>query len=188
MAAINDDKEFKFKTGISVKLVYPIPTVHIRLFIDPAEASTDDDKYKLFSTDGKYSKTFTVKDDKTDGDKFIDLIYTGLRSGSNYTLEIDPGAEGKPYKVFDDVPFKDLIELYSIFEKGDQREDIPAEEEEKENSGKEQKDLWMENESWGGDPDEPEDEKDEADESEINEEKSNINWGEFNFKSTGAIP
>ncbi len=150
----NEEKtEFEIKTGETSTLVYTTPTIHIRLFIDPAEASTDDDKYKLFASNDNYSKTLTVKDDKIEGDKFIDLVFDELKSKWNYTLEIDPGAEGKPYKVFEDVPFKDLVELYSLLDEGDEIEVIEEEKEGEEGSDEDLKDVWDVDESWGGDPD-----------------------------------
>jgi len=154
MSQENEEKtEFEIKTGETSTLVYPTPIIHIRLFIDPTEASTDDDKYKLFASNGSYSKTLTVKDDKIEGDKFIDLVFDGLKSKWNYTLEIDPGAEGKPYKVFEDVPFKELVELYSLLDDGDELEVTEEETEEEEGFEEELKDVWDVDESWGGDPD-----------------------------------
>ena len=154
----SQQKEYEIKTGEISTIVHPTPSIHIRLFIDPAEASTDDDKYKLFASNGDYSKTLTVKGDQTEGDKFIDLIFDGIKTKWNYTLEIDPGSEGQPYKVFEDVPFKDLIEFYSLLDEGDELEEIEEEEEEDEGSEEELEDAWEEDESWGGDPDEIEDE------------------------------
>lgn len=182
MAANNQEKvNYKFKTGEASKFVYPSPTVHIRLYIDPSDATTDDDKYKLFATNGNYSKTLTVKDDKIDGDKFIDLVFEGLKSDGKYTLEIDPGAEGKPYKVFEDVPFKDLVELYSLLEDGDELEEVKGEEEKEDKIEEDLKDFWSEKESWGGDPEETKENDDSGDNNE-EEKQSPIDWSQFNFK------
>ncbi len=82
-------------------------SVLFHLKIDPNEAETKDDKFTLFSTDdGKtYEQIKTIKDDKIVGDDCIDLKYTGLKRGINYSLEVDPGAQGKPYLLLEDKEF-----------------------------------------------------------------------------------
>ena len=87
-------------------------SVIFRLEIDPESEEAQDDKFTLFSTDeGKtYSKTLTVKDDKVPNNEVTDLEFTGLNPSLNYSLEIDPGDEGDPYLLIDNVPFKELSE------------------------------------------------------------------------------
>jgi peptidoglycan hydrolase-like protein with peptidoglycan-binding domain len=84
-------------------------TLEINLEIDPYLGSTLDDKYTLYSTDGKYRKTLIIKDDKIDGDDIITLKFDDIFTDLLYTLEIDSGAEGDKYNVFEDIPYDELI-------------------------------------------------------------------------------
>jgi len=142
---------FDIKTGEVSRLVHYTPILHVRIPIDPKLAESKDDKFKLTSGDGKYEKVLTVKDDKVDGDDFIDLVYDGLKVSQKYTLEVDPGAEGSPYKLFEDVPYQELVDYYSILEEGDELEES---EEEEEDSGDDPD--WEDEEDgsseYGGDP------------------------------------
>jgi|GEM_PF-2438136 len=87
-----------------------LPCVEINLEIDPHDISTCDDKYTLFSTDAQrtYSSTLTVKDDCVQGDIFTTLRFKDLHENLNYTLKIDPGADGQVYTLFENIPFKQL--------------------------------------------------------------------------------
>lgn len=171
---------FKTKTGNSSKFVHHLPVLHIRLPINPEDAKSQDDKFTLTSTDGKYKKTLTVKDDKVDGDEYIDLIYNNLKFSQKYTLEIDTGAEGEKYNLFENIPYQDLIDYYSELETEDELEEIES----KNNSIKiaEINDSEWENDGdsteYGGDPDDNDDitkiflERD-------SEEENEINWNTF---------
>ena len=109
---------FDLKNGISLKSnrsytikVHTIrPSLRIDLEIDPNDSATHDDKYTLFSTDENcsYYKELTVKDDKVDGDNKITLEYDDIIENLNYSLEIDTGAQGLKYFIFEDIPYSDL--------------------------------------------------------------------------------
>lgn len=128
---MTDKVKFSVKTGKQAVLAHILPILHIRLGIDPNEASSKDDKFKLTSDDGTFQKTMTIKDDKVDGDVFIDLVFENLKVSKKYTLEVDPGAEGSPYKLFENIPYSELIEYYSMPEEEDELEEEEDEEDEK---------------------------------------------------------
>lgn len=114
--------DFEAKSGERARLVHKIPVLHIRIPIDPAEASSQDDTFTLKSNDGKYQVQQTIKDDKVDGDAYVDLVFENLKESLTYTLEVNPGAQGSPYKVFEDVPYQELVDYYSLLEPGDELE------------------------------------------------------------------
>jgi hypothetical protein len=86
-------------------------SVIIRLDINPNLAESHDDTFTLLSTDNEstYRETLTIADDKVDGDNCVDLEFSGLKRGLQYSLEIDPGAQGKPYYYFRDKPLSELL-------------------------------------------------------------------------------
>ena len=86
------------------------PEFVVQLETDPNDPATKDDKYVLYSTDDNksYSCTFTPQDDQIKDDTFITLHYKGLKRNLNYTLEVDPGAEGDKYCLFENIPYRDL--------------------------------------------------------------------------------
>jgi len=110
---------FGGKSGENIVLTHEVPVLAIRLGIDPAAAASRDDTFTLTSSDGKYKKTLTVKDDRVDGDEFVDLVFDNLKMSQQYTLEVNPGAQGQPYKVFENLPYQELMEYYSILEEDD---------------------------------------------------------------------
>jgi hypothetical protein len=170
--------EYGLSSGGPARLVHPSPVIHVRMMIDPAEASSFDDTFTLKSSDGSYEKQLTVADDIVPGDAFVDLIFDNLKSNLNYTLEVNPGAEGDAYKVFEDVPFKEIMEHYSILEEGDEYEP-PEEEEDIGDAGPESVDWDDEEESgeeWGGDPEDLEDEFDNWVEDEAEEFGEDDDW------------
>ena len=85
--------------------------LHLRLDIDPADASTIDEKFVLVGLNGSaraYEQTRTTKDDVEQGDRFLDLIYTDLVPDLTYSLEIETG-NGQPKHIcFEDVPWSEL--------------------------------------------------------------------------------
>lgn len=115
---------FGGKSGENVILTHEIPAVAIRLAIDPASAASRDDTFTLSSSDGKYKKTLTVKDDKVDGDEFVDIVFDNLKTSQQYTLEVNPGAQGQPYKVFENLSYQELMEYYSMLEEDDGLEGV----------------------------------------------------------------
>ena len=101
---INDEQlveGLKLKTG--EKCTITLPTLVVKLKIDPEDDASEDDTYMLYSTDKDYyfNKTLTVNDDKVQGDKFIELHYYPVRKDIQYSLCIDPGKEGEKYNVFE---------------------------------------------------------------------------------------
>jgi|GEM_PF-3498773 len=171
---------YSIKTGEKAALTYISPVLHIRLGINPAKAESKDDKFRLFSSDGVYDKTLTVKDDKVDGDEFVDLIYDNLKVALKYTLEIDPGAEGEKYNLFEEIPYQELIDYYSMLEPDDELEE---EEEEEEEKGEEADYDWEDEEDgggeFGGDANDDDDEMEKILESEEPEEEGEIDWETF---------
>jgi hypothetical protein len=128
---MTDKVNFSLKTGELSLLSHVIPILHVRLAIDPNDAASKDDKFKLYSDDGSYEKTMTVKDDKVDGDNFVDLVFENVKVSKKYTLEVDPGAEGSPYKLFENVSYTELIDYYSLPEPEDELEEEDEDEESK---------------------------------------------------------
>jgi len=87
-------------------------TVIVELAINRYDKSVDDDIYILFSTDENksYYQELTVKDNIMPfGDK-IKLEFLDPLPDLNYSLKVDLGADGEPYFVFEDIPYKDLVE------------------------------------------------------------------------------
>jgi hypothetical protein len=72
--------------------------------------ATATDKYTLESSDGSFKKTLTGKDDKKKRPHAVTLLFENLKGGATYTLTVDPGGKGAPYKLFEDVPFKQIID------------------------------------------------------------------------------
>lgn len=58
----------------------------IRLAINPSDKLFSQTQFILKSTDGSITITKTVKDDQVPGDNFVDLEFTGLDTGKNYSL------------------------------------------------------------------------------------------------------
>ena len=179
---------FSFKTGEMSKLVHASPILHVRLGIDPVRAESKDDKFRLYSADGKYDKVMTIKDDKVDGDGFVDLVYENLKVSQKYTLEIDPGAQGEKYNLFEEVPYRELIDFYSELEPGDGLEEIEDEEEEEESEEGSEPD-WEDEEDgggeYGGDADEDDDRMEKILESEKPEDDEEIDWDKI---EPGQLP
>lgn len=176
----NTGHDFSLKSGKKSILLHYTPVLHIRLPINPYLAQSKDDKFRLYSSDGKYERTLTIKDDKVDGDAFVDLIFSGLKVGLKYTLEIDPGAEGEKYNIFEDVPYQEIIDYYAMLEPGD---DLEEEDEAEEDEGSDDDSDWEDEEDseeeYGGDPDDDDDEMEAIIESEEPEETDLINWDTF---------
>ncbi len=85
-----------------------LTTLRVRLDIDPSLASSQDDAFRLFSSDGAWEQRRTIVDDLVPGDAWVDLAFEGLDPARSYSLEVDPGADGPPYLVFEDVPRAEL--------------------------------------------------------------------------------
>jgi hypothetical protein len=176
------------KSGKANVVAVAFNTVLFELEIDPDAVSSQDDKYTLFCSDNKsiYNETKTVKDDNVPGDDFLTLKFTKLISDHNYTLEIDPGAEGEPYYLFENVPLEDLLsdrfsyagsededdpELEHFYDESEDQdlpyndpdpddEELPADEWPEESDGKHAEEWEQESDDAYSDADEEEDEGD----------------------------
>lgn len=86
--------------------------LRIQLDFDPEDPETYDDKIILLGGDDPdkpvYEQTKTIEDDAEKGDDVLDLVYTGLDPALSYWLRVDPGAEGDPYFVFENIAYDDL--------------------------------------------------------------------------------
>ena len=89
----------------------------IRVNVDPDDAKESEDWFNLRSTDGKWEQHKRIKDDMTPGDKFVDLLFTGLDPELSYSLEIDPRPHGEKHFLFENRPF---AELAKVSEKSDE--------------------------------------------------------------------
>jgi hypothetical protein len=81
----------------------------LRLTIDPNKTESENDTFRLFSTDTAktYEQTKTIKDDMKPGDNFVDLVFTGLDGKLSYSLEIDEGPEGKKMFLFENLRLRE---------------------------------------------------------------------------------
>ncbi len=105
------------KSGEQLSVVHQMPEIHVRLGVDPADPKHKDDTFSLSSASGDYKKTLTVKDDTIPADEFVDLVFDHLKVSEKYTLEISSG--GTTEKLFENVPFQELVEHYSFVEEDD---------------------------------------------------------------------
>lgn len=84
----------------------------VRLQIDPARLNSVDDRFTLTGRNkggdeiDKHVKT--TADDLIRGDGYVDLLYMPVWPNLRYSLEVDPGKEGSPYLLFDDVPGQEI--------------------------------------------------------------------------------
>jgi hypothetical protein len=99
------------------KVIYSSCALCVRLDIDPQEAAKNEDKFILSSSDQSYSVTKTVKDDKQEGDQYIDLRYAKLNPDQSYTLKVTM-ADGSEVTVFEDIPYAELAGLSPKAEAG----------------------------------------------------------------------
>jgi len=150
--------EYKIKSGKKNNLKFILPELYIRIPINPNLAESLDDKFKLTSSDGKYEQVFTVKDDKFDGDEFVDLYFQNLKYSQKYTLEIDSGSEGNSYKLFEDLSFQDIFDYYSELEENDELEEEEIEDEKLPEMSDSEWEDDGEEEEFGGGPEEDDEE------------------------------
>jgi hypothetical protein len=108
--ATGTDAKNRAATGKSAGFVVQRGDVELVLDIDPREKKSLDDRFTLSSTDGSFSRTLTVADDASPDNEQVELKFEGLDMQLRYTLEVDPGKEGSPYKVFEDRPFDELAD------------------------------------------------------------------------------
>ena len=109
--ASGTDAKNRAATGKSAGFVVQRGDFEIVLDVDPREKKSLDDRFTLSSTDGSFSRTLTVADDASPDNEQVELRFGGLDMQLRYTLEVDPGKEGSPYKVFEDRPFDELADL-----------------------------------------------------------------------------
>lgn len=120
-------KSNAIKSGQMNVIVVTFNTILVELEIDSEEVSSQDDKYTLFCSDDKsiFNNTLTVKDDHVLGDEFLTLKFTKLVSGHSYSLEIDPGAEGEPYYLMENVSLEDLLSGSFSYAGSEEEEEDP---------------------------------------------------------------
>ena len=82
-------------------------TFAVDIEIDPNDPHSADDKVTLESADGSYKQTKGVGDDTELGDAKLTLRFEGVDHAKRYTLTVDPGAEGRPYSIFENAPLPD---------------------------------------------------------------------------------
>jgi hypothetical protein len=86
--------------------------LQVELGIDPDQPTAGDDRYTLFLTGARerWAQTLTPKDDAVPGDHLLTLVFRGLDDDPSrrYSLEVDPGADGRPYLVVDGLTFAAL--------------------------------------------------------------------------------
>jgi hypothetical protein len=91
-----------------IRVKHMLGDLYFRLCINPNEAKSSDDKFRLFSADNTYEQIKTIQNDTTPGDDYLDLAFTDVPIGLKYSFEIDPGKEGTPYLVFKEIPYRRL--------------------------------------------------------------------------------
>lgn len=103
-AGAGPDGEATFRAAAGGRLRLRLGRVlEVRLQLDPANPTTDDDRYTLFETGARarWSRTLTPKDDAERGDRWLTLRFGGVADDVRYSLEVDPGRDGAPYLVVD---------------------------------------------------------------------------------------
>ncbi len=82
----------------------------MRFNVDPNESGSEDDQFILTSTDSrqKIKQIKTIKDDLTQGDDTVEILFDNLDRSLSYSLQVDPGAEGEPYFIFKNRPYAEL--------------------------------------------------------------------------------
>jgi hypothetical protein len=83
--------------------------IFFRLHMDPARVAALKEEFRLFSTDGSYSRTEAT--DRIPGNAYMDLMFDDAPTELSYSLEIS-GPGRKPYLVFEAVPFAKLKGLH----------------------------------------------------------------------------
>jgi hypothetical protein len=172
------------KSGATTEVTHSVPKLYLRLAIDPAQPDSQDDKFTLKSTDGQYTKTLTVKDDLVQGDQFTDLVFDNLKMSQNYTLEVDPGAEGSPFKLFEDVPLQEIIDYYSLPEEDDTLGDHEQPQTQSSSQSSSQSQQNWDNDGtgsqpFGGDPNPSDTQMSNIFDNEVPDPEEEVDWNTF---------
>jgi hypothetical protein len=85
--------------------------VTVRFDIDPADARHLADRFVLEATDGSYKQQKTIKDDKKDGDRAVDLEFTDAPLDKKFRLKVTAGAN--ELLLMDGVAFNDIAAALS---------------------------------------------------------------------------
>lgn len=97
------------ETGVAKEDSYDL---YVRLAIDPNDARTVDDRFTLFgrslNSSQAYRQLKTTADDLLEGDSYVDLVFSDLIPEQQYSLEVEPGAPGEKYNLFEDIPWDNL--------------------------------------------------------------------------------
>ncbi|MFV8756682.1 hypothetical protein ACNOYE_39565 [Nannocystaceae bacterium ST9] len=93
----------------------PRYSLDVRLEIDPAAATSANDRFTLRSSaragSATYSQTKTVRDDKIAGDDCVDLRFTDIVPGLTYWLEVDPGPPDSPHFIIQAMPWSEFEQV-----------------------------------------------------------------------------
>jgi hypothetical protein len=103
-------KKFTRKSGTSNKFILSRCTLILDFEAESIDEEGSDDIYTLFSIDPNwsYKQSKTLKADKTKGESSLKLVFTDIAPSLDYSLRVDPGIEGYPYYLFEDVPYQKL--------------------------------------------------------------------------------
>ncbi|MBN1760997.1 MAG: hypothetical protein JW863_21900 [Chitinispirillaceae bacterium] len=82
----------------------------MRFDVDPNEKNSSDEQFILTSTDAAQTikQIKTIKDDLTQGDDTVEILFDNLDRSLSYSLQVDPGAEGELYYIFENRPYNEL--------------------------------------------------------------------------------
>jgi hypothetical protein len=94
--ALETGKEHKLETALG-------PSYWLHLPINRRDAEAADDTFTLRSKDGKYKVERTVRDNHRHGGLGLLLEFPDLRRGLVYKLVHDPGEDGEPNVLFEDM-------------------------------------------------------------------------------------
>lgn len=105
-------KGVPLRTAVSHVIEMVDHQLTIRLGVDPSARESIDDVFTLIGGTSPSSATYrqmkTAKDDAVKGDKYLELVFTGLVPEVKYWLEIDPGKEGTKYFGFSGLEWMQL--------------------------------------------------------------------------------
>jgi hypothetical protein len=103
-------------SGLTTTVVHRIPSLRVRIGLDPMDGENAKCKFTLTASDGSYSQTLTIQDDSLEGDQYVDLVFPDVRVSKAYTLTVDSGTKTGRYNIFEAVPYEDIVKSYSLLE------------------------------------------------------------------------
>lgn len=109
----DSDKRMTMETGVNHVVHLPKQyRLNMRFEVDPKDPTSWDDRFVLFMSwkGEKFRQIKSVRDDKLDGDDYVDIIFEGCHPDATFSVQHDPGMEGEAVYLFRDVPFSDLFD------------------------------------------------------------------------------